>query len=298
MLRASCLPSLLALYPKLDSSLLLETVENDLMPLVETFDLRRSYLSLGDLGTRLASLEDGEGKTFCDAVCRLILGSMLSLDYFKPSCVVPPLMKEEMKGQTIRIEREICNPHRPIYSGTSDAFLKDFALLRGKALPCITGIVDTNSSIRRRPLISANLPSKIQFLSILLRKPLGTRFFLQHHVHTSMLPNFNPEGRRRCYELANQFLAANKNYKGFCATSWFYDPELSEISPRLRYLADYPISGGAKRFYVGPDHSGSALSKSETRRRLNATGRYQPKSYLLVWLTVDMVNFHREKGSA
>ena len=85
-------------------------------------------------------------------------------------------------------------------------------------------------------------------------------------------------------------MVANEDHKGFCGASWFYDPQLENISPRLVYLAADPIAGGAERFHLGEDHTGSALSKSNTRVKFYDQGKYLPQSYLLVWYRKSMIS--------
>jgi hypothetical protein len=67
--------------------------------------------------------------------------------------------------------------------------------------------------------------------------------------------------------------------------SWFYDPKVKEISPRLRYLQDVPVAGGARLFRTGPSEgcTNDALSTSPTRKNLFNEGLYQPCGYALVW---------------
>ena len=130
---------------------------------------------------------------------------------------------------------------------------------------------------------------RVRFLRILLIRPFGTRYFFQHHLHSSLLERFDESGRLKMYRLVAALLDANQNHKGFCGTSWFYDPQLTKISPRLSYLADYPLAYGARRFHLGQDLTGSAIARSATRARLHEEGRYEPQSYMLVWPKKPMV---------
>jgi hypothetical protein len=57
------------------------------------------------------------------------------------------------------------------------------------------------------------------------------------------------------------------------------------VSPRLGYLRDTPIQGGAHLFFYeeGGSSISNSLSTSPTRRKLYDEGKYMPKSYMLVW---------------
>lgn len=157
-------------------------------------------------------------------------------------------------------------------------------------MPVYTGIVDTYTALWRRPLVFGALIQRVKFLRLLLKPPLGRHYFFQHHTHTSLLRRFNSEGWNRTYDLVAELLVANEDHKGFCGASWFYDPQLENISPRLVYLAADPIAGGAERFHLGEDHTGSALSKSNTRVKFYDQGKYLPQSYLLVWYRKSMIS--------
>ena len=68
-------------------------------------------------------------------------------------------------------------------------------------------------------------------------------------------------------------------------TSWFYDPQLETVSPRLSYLRARPIERGAFIVRSGtlPFDIQSATAKSENRRRLYEAGKYIPVAYTLLW---------------
>ena len=57
------------------------------------------------------------------------------------------------------------------------------------------------------------------------------------------------------------------------------------MSPRLGYLRDTPVDGGARLFFFeeGGSSISNSLSTSPTRRKLYDEGKYMPKSYMLVW---------------
>ena len=68
-------------------------------------------------------------------------------------------------------------------------------------------------------------------------------------------------------------------------SSWFYDPPLETISPRLAYLRLNPLKGGAFIIHQGPApiHSERASATSPTREAMIESGEYTPSSWLVAW---------------
>ncbi len=243
----------------------------------------RGFKWIGGLAEEFSEIEARAGSTGLELVTRLLLLASVDGSIWKPACQVPEAICSEFKEEQERIRNEVLTFPSGHYLPGKDAFLKDFSILRGAAMPVYTGIVDTHTALWRRPLVFGPIGQRLRFLRILLTRPVGTRYFFQHHTHTSLLKRFNEEGWRRTYSLVAELLKANADHKGFCGASWFYDPQLKDVSPRLAYLAGYPLLNGADRFHLGLDDSGSALSKSKTRVKLYESGKYVPQSYMLVW---------------
>jgi hypothetical protein len=261
--------------------------ENDAVRRVheKASDLRghRGYKWIGGLAEEFSEIEVRSGSAGLELFARLLLLSSVDGSVWKPACNVPEAIRSELKNEQERIRNEVLTFPSGHYLPDKDAFLKDFSIVRGAAMPVYTGIVDTHTALWRRPLVVGSIGQRLRFLRILLTRPVGTRYFFQHHTHASLLKRFNEEGWNRTYSLIAELLKANSDHKGFCGASWFYDPQLKDVSPRLVYLAGHPLANGADRFHLGLDDSGSALSKSETRLKLYESGKYVPQSYVLVW---------------
>lgn len=249
----------------------------------------RSYKWVGELADEFADIETRRGAAGLEFIARLLLLASVDGSIWKPACNVPEAIRAELKHEQERIRDEVLASSVGHYRPDKDAFRKDFSILRGAAMPVYTGIVDTHTSLWRRPLVFGAVGQRFRFIRVLLTRPRGSRYFYQHHTHTSLLQRFNEEGWVETYRLVAELLAANPDHKGFCGASWFYDPQLEEVSPRLAYLAGYPLDRGAERFHLGEDDSGSALSKSKTRIALYESGKYIPQAYMLVWLAKDMI---------
>lgn len=249
----------------------------------------RNYRWLGELADEFADIEARRGSAGLEVVARLVLLASVDGSLWKPACQVPEAIRCELKQEQVRIRNEVLVSPEGHYRPDKDAFLKDFSILRGAAMPVHTGIVDSHTSLWRRPLVFGPVGQRLRFLRVLMTRPVGRRYYFQHHTHTSLLERFNEEGWIETYRLVAELLAANPDHKGFCGISWFYDPQLEDVSPRLAYLAGYPLERGAMRFHLGADQSGSALSKSKTRLALYESGEYVPQSYMLVWPAKGMI---------
>lgn len=111
------------------------------------------------------------------------------------------------------------------------------------------------------------------------------RPWLQNHTESRWLDDFNPEGWDRMWRTAAALLKTRPGLAGAMGASWFYDPQLETVSPRLNYLRADPVAGGAWLVHQGPGegHTERATATSPTRRALLEAGEYVPTSWLLAW---------------
>jgi hypothetical protein len=181
-----------------------------------------------------------------------------------------------------RIIRSIEDPSFSHYRTVNDILLKDLALCRQKMFPAGAQVVEPASAFHRALLYRGGVRQALQVIQLLLVTG-GNRGWYQNHTHLSELEEFNPEGRDRFYLRIADMLAVNPDAKGMWGGSWFYDPELERVSPRLVYLRERPQANGAFVFYSNVDLKGGALSKSKSRRELYERGEYLPKAYALIW---------------
>ena len=88
-----------------------------------------------------------------------------------------------------------------------------------------------------------------------------------------------------------ELLKQDKRIKGVFGVSWFYDPQLTEISPRLVYLRKLFTDNGGRVFYIGPNEQATkdALTRSQTRRDLYEQGKYVPTHYIIIWSRKDVL---------
>jgi len=105
-----------------------------------------------------------------------------------------------------------------------------------------------------------------------------------------LMADFNEEGLRRFYRRMAELLKRN-SVKGVMGASWYYDPALREISPRLAYQRSLVVENGgiSMKLRASKNDVESATRKSETRRRLYEKGEYRPTAYALIWLRDDLL---------
>ena len=191
-----------------------------------------------------------------------------------PNAVLPDLRRQAMRILTLDAP-----------SLDDDAFRKDLSICLLLSFPCIAQVVEQTGRLPRRALTAGGIGQAMRLAQYLAATGFRSGPYLEIHTHTPMLDGFNPEGWERCYELVAELLALRPNFLGMIGGSWFYDPALAVISPRLTYLADTPIAGGAFRVRFGASESDTELATatSPTRRKLVEEGRYVPTRWLLIW---------------
>ncbi len=194
-----------------------------------------------------------------------------------------PAIVTQFEANFRRIIDEIRNGARGYYQTQDDIFFKDLAICRQKLVPAGAEVFEPHSGFSRSVVKAGGVGQAVRFLAALAFDLVGHHPLYQYHTHLATMEDFSKEGFDRFYVRVAEMLELNPNVRGLFANSWFYDPILEDISPRLTYLRTVPETNGGRIFYVGPDDSGSALSKSPTRQRLAAEGRYHPKKFMIVW---------------
>ena len=201
----------------------------------------------------------------------------------------PQCIQEQFEKSSKRM-LNMCQSERGWSAHTEDVYWKDLAISRQQMFPAGAQIVEVYSGFGLTQGFSVNPYQSFRFLKLLIRKG-GRLGYYQIHTHTPELSEFNEQGWNDCYIRIAEMLKKYKEVKGMFGGSWFYDPQLEFISPRLMYLRNIPLNNGAISFYVGEDRTGNALVKSKTRIKLYEEGKYKPKSYLLVWPRKELIKW-------
>lgn len=166
-----------------------------------------------------------------------------------------------------------------------DIFLKDLGIFRMTLIPCASHLIYRHSGVPRGLVLRQRPADAARALAYLLRECGGFAPFMENHVHPAMLTHFNADGRERCYRLVAKLLQRWPDSRGLMGLSWYYDPAVSAVSPRLAYLRRVPERGGALFLPAGAgeDVVRGAIATSATRRRLYESGAYRPTRYLMAW---------------
>lgn len=186
-----------------------------------------------------------------------------------------------------------------------DLFAKDIRFVSGASAPAGAQAVDvlfSSSPIARLGRVRRTVGTTARLVlagdtrraaGLLAGGGMGD--WLQVHTDTRDVSDFNPDGWDRCYHRIADLLCARPRIAGMLGISWFYDPQLPEISPRLAYLQDRPLQNGAfrVRLKASPLDAERAGAASPTRRRLIEAGAYKPVCYALFWPRRDLLRWAR-----
>lgn len=211
-----------------------------------------------------------------------IVHGMLDMLASKNFVQLPPRVRAQHLNQLQRIaaDSDIADWLHP----DDDLFHKEFGIATLRLYVAGAQLVDFRCGIPRSILFKGGmsaLPKNVAAIAHLG----GFRKYFQLHTHTFMLDSFNEKGWNECYLSCADLYELHPEVLGMYGSSWFYDPALDAISPRLSYLRTTPMAGGAELFFVGEGDGAKAnsLSTSPTRRKLYEEGKYSPKNYLMAW---------------
>lgn len=109
--------------------------------------------------------------------------------------------------------------------------------------------------------------------------------WLEVHTESRELSDFNEAGWDCAWATAAEILKRRPHMAGMLGSSWFYDPPLEQISPRLAYLRLNPLKHGAFMVHQGPGeiHTQRAATSSPTRKALIEEGKYTARSWIVAW---------------
>lgn len=165
-----------------------------------------------------------------------------------------------------------------------DYYGKDVRFAFGHTVPAGAQFVDLYSRlgvkvIGRQITRPHGLMTALQYV-----RANGYRPWLQIHTDTRDVADFNEPGWDACYMRIAALLRRNPTWRGMIGNSWFYDPVLPGISPRLAYLQK-PLQHGAFQVWTGSSRLDAerAAAKSPTRKALIEEGSYVPAAYTLAW---------------
>jgi hypothetical protein len=190
-------------------------------------------------------------------------------------------IRQRFEYSFVRIVQSIGDATFEKFKTANDVLLKDLAICRQKLIP--TGSCVIEATWFHRSLMFRRGRRQATGVLKALAECGGNGPLYEMHTHLSELEEFDADGWDRSYIRMGEMLELNPRVRGVWSGSWYYDPEIERISPRLAYLRQRPQQRGAYVFYSNVDLNGGALSKSRTRRDLHERGKYLPKAYVIVW---------------
>jgi len=289
----SCLSHLQAKAPEL-------LKHHPLERYIESFDAQHGYVGYTWIPPLVTSwctdIQHRYGSDVLEEYHRLLLLTLVRnfdgriLDRRFPWSVIM-LCRKYLAGVVAQISKQ----PRGYYLHENDLFAKDLAVCRQKLVPCGAQLVDVHAGVPRRPLWRGGLSQAVALSAFMRLKLGGWRPFFGMHMDLRLMLEFNPPGWTRCYRRISELLEANPSVRGVYGASWWFDPRLEEVSPRIAFLRTLPESHGARVFRLGPDASSTqnALANSKQRRDLYERGQYTPINYILIWGRDDLIAWAR-----
>lgn len=245
----------------------------------------------------LSSLGLAAGPEAVDRRVRSILAALIAR---QETPAVPAGLHAPTLVEWERIIGEAEQPDAlPKHELGSDLTLKDLGLCSGRLLAGGAQLLEPGQRLARSAVLRAGLGQSVRFLQLLISLG-GHGGLLEFHTSDRALQEFTPDGWDRCYLRAAEVLRAHPQARGVTGSSWFYDPSVEALSPRLAYLRQVPGAGGAQFFRLGPDAGAEhdALATSPTRRAAAAAGTYQPERWLMVWPRQALLSWVAARGAA
>jgi hypothetical protein len=186
-----------------------------------------------------------------------------------------------------RIKKFMASNPPEFYQHSNDKFSKDLAACMLRLMPMGAQKIILNG-IPRSDVVKSGGLNAVKSIAYILSEVGGFKPLYEMHTDEydmALLREFSPEGWDRCYLRIASMLESNPDVKGVFGISWFFDPQLEKISPRLNFLRERPLNNGGQIFFISHDKKGvgGALVRSTTRQKLFSKGQYIPANYLMIW---------------
>ncbi|HEY7266600.1 MAG TPA: hypothetical protein VH501_02795 [Solirubrobacterales bacterium] len=271
-------------------------------PLEDALSDWRKPRTAGDLGPDFPSLLAGarrglRGEREREAFNRALVAHLASgLHLRLESRRLPEDVRERIPAALERLHAFL-GEERSGYEPGDECFLRDVRFAAGWSVPCGSEVLDLRARLSPPASLRAALAAGAPGLALRRLRPGGADPWFAPHTETRYLDEFDEAGWEATYRNVASLLRRHTDVVGVTGYSWFYDPALDQISPRLAYLRRRPLGGGAilLRGRSSDFDVRNALAKSQTRRRLYEAGRYTPVGYQMVWLRRDLLRW-AERG--
>ena len=221
-------------FPQKDCSMTIQPYKNDL------------------LATTYKKILDAKGIEEFEKYRQIILLKCLIYNWDDVFSDKYPLSIQNEYRASFKRFLDMCNSEGGWGFYDDDVYWKDLAIARQQIYPAGAGIVESYSGFGLRQGLSFNFVQSLKFIKLMFHLN-GRRGYYEIHTHTPLLNNFNEQGWSDSYIRIAEMLMKHEEIKGVFRCSWFIDPQLKSISPRLFYLQNTPLSNGAISFYVGKE---------------------------------------------
>jgi len=211
------------------------------------------------------------------AVARLVLG------FFGPDDRLPESILRLYPEFFGRLSSFLHDRVDGVYN--DDFFAKDVRYALGLTIPCGALQLDLNGGIGPKLIARDLIKTKSLRATIGYLASQGWGRWYRNHLDLRAIKEFTPEGWTASFARIAELLALNPSVRGVTGVGWFYDPELTRVSPRLAYIGQTLRRRGAflVKMKTQPHDIENALTRSFTRKRLYAKGEYAPACYLVGW---------------
>jgi hypothetical protein len=130
-----------------------------------------------------------------------------------------------------------------------------------------------------------------------LRAILGEyKLYVVIHTADRQRSKFTPKHMTQGYHYIAELLELRKNLAGVYRASWFLDPALKTMSPRLAFLWELPCNNGAELVYLGLNNEGKALEAAPARQQAYQQGDYLPRTFAYHWQRNDLIAWSNEES--
>ncbi len=268
------------------------------LPFEDALSDWRTPRTTAELGPRFPALLRAahaplEGDVERNAFNRALVAYIASRLRFRLAELALPDEILELVPPALNRLRGFLSEQRDNYELGDEYFLKDVRFAAGWSVPCGAKVVDLRCRISLPVSLLTALRARALRLALRTQGPGHATPWFEQHTDSRYLDDFNEAGMDRTYLLVAALLPLHPEVAGLTAYSWFYDPQLDQISPRLSYLRRRPLERGA---FVLRGHTShfdvkNATATSQTRKRLYEAGEYRPVGHRIVWLRRDILRW-------
>lgn len=270
--------------------------------LLEAYPVHAPYDHVSDaLRTRCREISDLYGESGLAAWFRLVFCHVIARsEVLLSNSPVTDEIRDLYRGEWRRILSSLEEQPDHFFSLDDDKFQKDLSICRRQLIPVGAGLVDPHFAIPKRFLLARGPGQFLRGLEFVLARGHGFRPYFRTHVDSRFLGEFTPAGWERACRRIGELLELNPGVLGMARSTWFIDPTLVTVSPRLAYLREMITENGGAVFFVGRSAhcTHDALTRSPTRRRLYEEGKYNPAEYLAIWPREALLRWARDRRTS